>query len=287
MRVCLFALAIACLCAAPLHAADISCGPGRHEVTKDLWDGYRASLAPAADGEHAGQCRVAVVSAAGATVFEAYGTQAALEPATEHDVNDDGLKDAVISTATQGSYSYYVVTLADPLRVMAQYTTSVPLHFEDRDGDGRLEIWARDFAFLRFDDLPAELTPQPLIIFRLKGETLHMVSQAFWPDYEQEIAQAKGRISKDILEKFSGSPTAASDSDSKPKELSPHEKEAVVEVKAEALGIVLAYLYGGRGQEAWKALDDMWPPLDKPRIRQMILKARTGGILSEINRPKK
>ena len=164
---------------------------------------------------------------------------------------------------------------------------ALPLHFEDRDGDGRFEIWARDFAFLHFDDLPAELTPQPLIVFRLKGETLHMVSQAFWPDYEQEIAQAKGRIPKDLLEKFIGSPTASSDSNDKPKELSPHEKEAIIEVKADALAIVLANLYGGRGQEAWKALDDMWPPLDKPRIRQMILKARTGGILSEINRPKK
>ena len=53
------------------------------------------------------------------------------------------------------------------------------------------------------------------------------------------------------------------------------------------LDIVLAYLYGGRGQEAWKALDEMWPATDKPRMRQMILKARTSGILSEINRPHK
>ncbi|HXE90794.1 MAG TPA: hypothetical protein VNK82_07525 [Terriglobales bacterium] len=287
MRRILLASALLAALRLPLFAADVSCAPGRHEVVQDLWDGYRISLGPVADGEHAGQCRAIVVSATGTLVFEAYGTQAALERASQHDVNEDGAPDVVVSTTTQSSYSYHVLTLADPPRVVAQFTTSVPLHFEDRDGDGRIEIWARDFAFLRFDDLPAALTPQPLIIFRLKGETLHMVSQAFWPDYEQEIAQAKGRISRDVLEKFIGSPTAASDDDQKPKELSPHEKEAVTEVKAEALGIVLAYLYGGRGQEAWKALDEMWPPLDKPRIRQMILKARTAGILSEINRPKK
>ncbi|HSA93884.1 MAG TPA: hypothetical protein VLE48_12800 [Terriglobales bacterium] len=286
MRRILLASILLAVSGLPLHAADVSCSPGRHEVTQDLWDGYRVSLAPVSGGEHDGQCRAVVVSAAGATVFEAYGTQAALEPATQRDVNEDGVPDVVVSTATEGSYSYQVFELTEPPHVVAQFTTSVPLHFEDRDGDGRVEIWARDFAFLRFDDLPASLTPQPLIVFRLKGETLIMISQAFWPDYEREIAQARGRISRDILDKFIGSPTAASD-DQKPKELSPHEREAVTEVKAEALGIVLAYLYGGRGQEAWKALDEMWPPLDKPRIRQMILKARGSGILSEINRPRK
>jgi len=57
--------------------------------------------------------------------------------------------------------------------------------------------------------------------------------------------------------------------------------------KGLVLEIVLAYLYGGRGPEAWKELDKMWPPIDKPRIRQLILKARSSGLLSEINRPKK
>ena len=45
------------------------------------------------------------------------------------------------------------------------------------------------------------------------------------------------------------------------------------------LTIVFANLYGGREQEAWKELDEMWPPTDKERIRKVILQKRAEGIL--------
>ena len=48
--------------------------------------------------------------------------------------------------------------------------------------------------------------------------------------------------------------------------------------------MALDYLYGGRCQQAWETIADMWPENYRRRIRQVILKGRTGGVLSEINR---
>ncbi len=73
--------------------------------------------------------------------------------------------------------------------------------------------------------------------------------------------------------------------DEKPKDKSPEEMQRITETKALVLQVVLDYLYGGRGQEAWAKLKDWWPVNDRPRIQQAILITRARGILSEVNRP--
>ncbi len=54
------------------------------------------------------------------------------------------------------------------------------------------------------------------------------------------------------------------------------------EVKSAVLTIVLAYLYSGREAEAWNALEAMWPPTDRKRIQDAIVKARATGLLSQL-----
>ena len=269
----------------PLFAADRACVAGKGHVDKDV-SGFRVSIAPATSTEHQGECRAAVLSAAGDAIFEAQGTEAAVNPISGKDVDGDGTPDVVLETVSGDAIHYAVVSLAEPAGLRRELSVSVPLHFEDLDADGRVEIWARDNAFLDFDGLPAAVSPEPRVIFRLKGATLVPVSQAFWSEYEKEIAEARGLISKNTLDDFLAVPVQG-DEDRKPKEIGPAEQAKITDLKGIVLEIVLANLYGGRGQEAWKALDDMWPATDRPRIRQMILKARASGILSEINRPKK
>ncbi len=269
----------------PLFAADRACVAGKGQVEKEV-SGFRVSIAPATSAEHQGECQVAVLSAAGAAIFEAHGAHGAVHPISGKDVDGDGTPDVVLETVSGNALRYAVVSLAEPPGLKRELAVSVPLHFEDLDADGRVEIWARDFAFLDFDGLPAAVSPAPRVVFRLKGATLVHVSQAFWGEYEREIAEARGLISKDTLDDFLAVPVQGDES-KKPKELGPEEQRRVTELKGIVLDIVLAYLYGGRGQEAWKELDNMWPATDRPRIRQMILKARSSGILSEINRPKK
>jgi hypothetical protein len=272
------------LLALPLLAADRSCVAGRGHAEKEV-SGFRVTIAPATAAEHPAECQAAVLFSSGTAVYEAHGAEAAIVRVSGKDVDGDGSPDVVLETVSDAAFHYAVVSLAEPPGLVRELVASVPLNFEDLDGDGRVEIWARDYAFLDFDGLPAAVSPEPRVVFRLKGTTLVHVSQAFWSEYEKEIAEARGLISKNTLDDFLAVPVQGDDK--KPKELGPEERAKITDLKGTVLDIVLAYLYGGRGQEAWKALDEMWPATDKPRIRQMILKARTSGILSEINRQHK
>ena len=277
-------ITFSCVLTLPLWAADRACVAGRGHAEKEV-AGFRLTIAPATAAEHQGECHAAILFASGTPVYEAYGAEAAINPISGKDVDGDGTPDAVLETVSASAHHYAVVSLAASPGLIRELVVSVALNFEDLDGDGRVEIWARDYAFLDFDGLPAAISPAPRVVFRLKGSTLTHVSQAFWSEYEREIAEARGLISQDTLDDFLAVPVQGDDK--KPKELGPEEQRRVTELKGIVLEIVLAYLYGGRGQEAWKALDDMWPATDKPRMRQMILKARSSGILTEINRPHK
>ncbi len=281
----LAAILVLCLLALPLSAAGRPCVGGKGQAEGEV-SGYRFSVTAAASAEQRGECRARVRSPGGALVFETQGAEAGANLISGKDVNGDAFPDLVIETVAGGQLHYFVISLAEPAGLLREFAVSVPLHFEDLDGDGRVEIWARDYAFRDFDGLPAAVSPAPRVIFRLKGAALVPVSQAFWSEYEREIAEARGRISRDALDDFIAVPVQG-DENRKPKELSQEEQAKQTDLKGTVLEIVLAHLYGGRGQQAWKALDEMWPATDRPRIRQMILKARTSGILSEINRPKK
>jgi hypothetical protein len=54
---------------------------------------------------------------------------------------------------------------------------------------------------------------------------------------------------------------------------------AAENVKPLVLTIVLAYLYSGREDQAWKALEEMWPRFDQQRIRKLIVETRAKGLL--------
>jgi hypothetical protein len=49
--------------------------------------------------------------------------------------------------------------------------------------------------------------------------------------------------------------------------------------------VVLNYLYSGREDQAWQALDEMWPPADESRVRSLILERRKRGLLAQIGTP--
>jgi hypothetical protein len=278
-------------------AADCSRGVG--DAQKPLWDGYVEQIGPA--GPEASTCRAAILAPDGSTLYAITGVNASLSPVTGSDVTNDGKPDVVLATDSgpeQCCYVYAIVTpgMAPPLQ--REFRTSVELNFGDREGDGKIEIWAHDFAFRGFDHLLREQSPAPLVVFRLKGGTLFNISQAFWADYEADISQAKSQISKKDLEDFTGSPTpdvsqgsgygasvpGGGMSGGGKGPATPDDVRRRNETEGLVLQVILDYLYGGRGAQGWQYLSDVWPTLDKPRVRQEILKARMSGILAEINR---
>ena len=289
LRTILFSLALLLVSSAAL-AAD--CAHGVGDALKPLWDGYVEQIGPSPKQD--GTCRAVILAPDGSTLFELGGVNASLSPGTGSDVTNDGKPDVVLETDSgpeQCCHVYAIVTPGATPPLQRQFWTSVELNFGDRDGDGKVEIWAHDFAFYDFDHLLREQAPAPLVVLRLKGGTLFNVSQAFWTDYEADITQAKSQIAKKDLEDFTGSPTPAADQgragaggDDKKKDLSPEDQRRRNDTKGLVLQVILDYLYGGRGADGWRYLSDVWPELDKPRIRQAILKARMSGLLAEINR---
>lgn len=264
--------------------AQRGCSQGQGELRRELWDGYAAEVAPA-PSETRAQCRAALLAPDGKVLFETVAAEAVVNEITGRDLNGDTKPDVVLETrrGEPCCYTYSILSPAGSPPLVRQITTSEPLTFEDREGDGKIEISTRDHAYNGFDGLPESQSPAPLVVFRLRGNTLYNVSASYWSEYEMEINQARASVSRNALDLLK-SGAGASDPRGKPKELSPIEERQVIEAKGVVLSIALNYLYGGKGQEAWKTIQDMWTDLDKDRIRQLILRTRMNGVLAEVNR---
>lgn len=278
-----FVLYLLLACGSALAAAPNGCAQGSGEFRREVGNGYVAEFSAA--GTTAGQCVAQVKSSDGASIFEITAPETFLNEATGSDINGDGKPDVVIESHRahgQCCYTYSVVTPGATPALVREITTSVPLTFEDREGDGKIEISARDNAFDGFDGMPQEFSPHPLVIFRLRGSTLYYVSPSFWPEYERDITQNRESIPHSRLDKFkSGGSTTGVGNAQKSDALQGRELDGA---RAAVLAIVLDYLYGGKGQDAWKTLQEMWPYPDNQRIRQLILLTRSRGVLSEMNR---
>jgi len=271
-------------------ALDHGCAQGVGQWTENLWDGYKIEIAAAQGGAPA-QCRAALKSADGKVQFEVTGAEALVNPISGSDVNGDGKPDVVIEThrtAGQCCYTYSILTPGENPPLVRQITTTPPLVFEDRDNNGKIEIVTHDFAFVGIEGLGESDSPQPLVVFRLRGSTLYNVSPAYWPEYQREVEVAKSGISRNaeelLLGRNTGSGAGMGGGSGQAKELSPADERDLLNAKSAVLTMVLNYLYGGRGEDAWKTLRAMWTDRDKDRIRQAILLSRSRGVLSEVNR---
>jgi hypothetical protein len=286
MKLRLLLLFAAGLLALPAFAAgEPRCVRGGPELQKDLWDGYSVVIGPPADASRKDQCRAAILAPGGKVLFETSDSEAGVNPITGTDVNGDDKPDVVLETrGPRGKccFNYYIVSLAEPAGLLRAISLSVPLTFEDRDGDGKVELWTRDNAFDSIEGLSTTDSPYPMVFFRLKGTTLYNVSPALWSEYEADIAQARGQISKSTLEDMLKIETG----EEKPRPPDAHDPKAAeyLHIKGLVLQITLDYLYGGRGQQAWDTIRDMWRDNDKGRIRQVILQVRGRGVFREINR---
>lgn len=271
-------------------ALDRGCAQGVGQWSENLWDGYKIEITAAPSGAPA-QCRAALKSADGKVLFEVTGAEALVNPISGSDVNGDGKPDVVIEThrtAGQCCYTYSILTPGENPPLLRQITTTPPLLFEDRDNDGKVEIATHDFAFVGIEGLGESDSPRPLVVFRLRGSTLYNVSPAYWPEYQREVEVAKSSLSRNgqelLIGRNNNSGTSAGGGGGKPKELSPGEEKQLLDAKGAVLTMVLNYLYGGKGEDAWKTIRELWTDRDKDRIRQAILLSRSRGVLSEVNR---
>jgi hypothetical protein len=274
-----FILLSVLLWAVPGVAAD-RCAAGRGDVRASV-GGHSVEIAPY-DAEGGLICRAVVRDDSGVVIFDTTAQQLSIETVTGRDVNQDQKPDIVVSAIDpEGKFRAIVISVAAP-PVVRQIVTSSPLSFADRDGDDKVEITGYEWAYIGFDGLGDSESPRPMAVFRMRGATLVNISQMFWPEYESEITRTQAVLTQKEKDDFLEEEISGKE----PKK--PTEREATLpqmrRTKGAVLSIILNYLYGGRGEQAWQTVSRTWPGIDRQRARQLLLKARASGLLSEVNR---
>lgn len=214
-------------------------------------------------------CQVQVFSPHG-PVFQATNHAMSIDEISGKDINGDGQPEAVFegfSGDAHCCWTYWIVSLGERPGLLKEVSNQTAIGFRETT-DGHIDLWTGDGAFDYFDCLSHAETVFPTVFLRLQGRELKDVGPEHWDDYANQIAEARKRITAEELRQFRESKNQDEMCEGNPRSTMP-----------KVLAIVFANLYGSREEEAWKALDGMWPPEDKGRIRKLILQKRAEGIL--------
>ena len=189
------------------------------------------------------RCRGTVTPPQGRRVTVAQEWALSVDDISGNDINGDGIPKVVFDAFSGGEkccYLYWIVSLEKKPQVLREIRNQVPLVFRKRT-DGGTEIRTGEGSFDLFF-LPHSEAVIPEMVLRLEGDRLVDVSSEYREEYDRQIAQL---------------PTVK-----------------------RVLTVVLNYLYSGREEQAWQALDEMWPPSDKERVQGLIMERRARGLLA-------
>jgi hypothetical protein len=225
-------------------------------------------------------CRVQIFSSHG-PVFQAADTTMSIDEISGKDINGDGQPEAVFVAYSGGAsapeagslaqgahrWTYWIVSLGNQAGLLKELSNQTAIGFRETP-DGHIDLETGDGAFDYFDCLSHAETVFPTVFLRMQGRALQDVGSEHWDYYANQIEEARRRITAEELRQFRDSKNQDEMCEGDPRATMP-----------KVLAIVFANLYGGKEQEAWKALDEMWPPGDKDRIRKLILQKRAEGIL--------
>ncbi len=151
----------------------------------------------------------------------------------------------------------------------------------DTDLDGKVEIWTHDAAAIDgFDNLSfRSMDFPPTVVLRFEQKKLMEVNTEFLPEFDKQITALRGQLNaKDLGEFKQSNGTLRTDSF-----VPVDQQQRLLKTKSKILQIVWSYLYSDREDEAWKALNDMWPSSDTERVRTFMLQARARGIRAQVD----
>jgi len=180
--------------------------------------------------------------------------------------------------------TFQIFSLRRPPKLLRTITGGTYFQTADRDLDGQIEIWTTDAASVEGFE-PGDIKwseAAPTIVLRFTRGRLLDVSSEFQRYFDAQITRLEAELNADDLRDFKNSngrlPHTAyfSQADERRGERLARTKERVVQ-------IVWAYLYSGREEQAWGALEQMWPAADGERLRAEIVKARGRGIRAQID----
>jgi hypothetical protein len=217
------------------------------------------------------RCRAVLTSATGKRITIAYEWALSVDPITGSDMNGDGAPKVVLDGYSGGvhcCYTYLVVSLGRTPKVLHTFANPVPINFE-KQPDGTALIRAADGVFDYFV-IPHSDAVIPQLVLKPEGNVLVDVSAQHPEVYDREIEQARAALTTEDIGKLKASNYR--------NKLFTDQVPTVHKV----LTIVLDYVYSGRDEQAWQALDDYWPAGDVSRIKSLIAERRHRGLLANL-----
>lgn len=185
------------------------------------------------------------------------------------------------ATDTDPTIKYEIYSLNKPAKLLRTITGQDYFSAADTRLNGTVEIWTTDSAAVTgFDNLPrSAFDAPPTVVLRFEDEKLMDVSSEFRDHYDRQIDALRSQLDARQLSDFK-----ASDGKLSAEYFSPDgQPRGLLATKVKVLEIVWAYLYSGREQQAWEALDKMWPASDANRIRPAITNARAHGLRTQVD----
>jgi hypothetical protein len=180
-----------------------------------------------------------------------------------------------------GFVSYVIYSLRRPPHLLRTLTGANAFSAADTGLENQVEIWADDAAAVDGLDglLASEFDFLPTFALRFEHGRLLDVSTEFQSYFDHIITSVRPSLTTQKLEDFK-----SSDGQLGLKSIASAERlHQLRQTKIKVLEIVWAYLYSGREEQAWQALNEMWPPNDTPRIRRAVSSARAHGIQAQID----
>jgi hypothetical protein len=236
--------------------------------TFPLRGGYRLKMTHIEPAKQIG-CHVDVLSPRGESLFTDEEWDISLD---QKDLNltGDGRPSLVLRGYSGGAHccwNYWILTPSRRPVLQKKIENQAHVQFADFNRNGLITLVAQDGSFDYFDGLCHACTVFPDLYLRMQGDKIVDVSSEYRSRYDDEIKAARMKLIHEPLQNF----MAARYQDQM--------AVAGENVKPLVLTIVLAYLYSGREEQAWKALDEMWPPFDRQRIKKLIVETRGKGLL--------
>ena len=239
---------------------------------------YKVKLVPSSDDESSfgKACSAYLVKPDGTESLLQQDAGISIFKGTGEDIFGNGNPGLILEGFSGGAhccFTYVLADLGDSPRVLKRIENQTEFYIFKNLSNGKYDILTWDGAFDYFDDFCHACSPVPTVVLEPQRTRLRDVSAEFIADYDEVIAEAKAKIDPARLNIFLANPDLSKNDQAW------GESE---DIRRAILEVVLVYLYSGREQAAWQTLDQMWPANDRQRIKNLILKTRSEGILSQI-----
>jgi hypothetical protein len=261
--------AVVMLTSAYSQEPPLRCPSPKNEPVTGKYAGYTVRLAPVSERGYRCQAMVKTPvskSPTGKTVARDWALS--IDPLSGTDVNGDGKPELIVQGFSGGAhccYAYHIIRLSPGLPLVLLIANQVPISFAKRK-EGGIELRTGDGVFDYFL-VSQDNAVIPQLFLRLDGDRLVDVSADHIAEYDKQIDEARSQLTPAELDKLKHSTYSQN--------MLRDQMPAV----RKAMTVVLNYLYSGREEQAWQALDEMWPPADATRVKQLILERRSRGLL--------